>query len=106
MRNYRARQVIQTTQENQQNTSESVSTNNELFNYTYRQKELHMGRRVIAERNCGKDLNESIKTFHKMIQDGCIFPCSVCQQTNFPEQVTPVTNLHPGAHQVLLATNP
>ena len=37
-----------------------------------------------------------------MIQDGCIFPCSVCQQTNFPEQVIPVTNLHPGAHQVLL----
>ena len=37
-----------------------------------------------------------------MIQDGCIFPCSVCQQTNFPEQVIPVTNLRPGAHQVLL----
>ena len=40
-----------------------------------------------------------------MIQDGCIFPCSVFQQTNFPEQVIPVTNLHPGAPQVLLATN-
>ena len=37
-----------------------------------------------------------------MIQDGFIFPYSVCQQTNFPEQVIPVTNLHPGAHQVLL----
>ena len=56
-----------------------------------------MERRVIAERNCGKDLDQSIKTFHKMIQDGCIFPCSVCQQTNFPEQVIPVTNLCPGA---------
>ena len=61
-----------------------------------------MERRVIAKKNCGKDLDESIKTCHKMIQDGCIFPCSVCQQTNFPEQVIPVTNLCPGAHQVLL----
>ena len=104
MRNYQARQLIQTTPQNQQNTTYkgnhiTESTNNELFNYTYRQKELHMERRVIAER---KDLNQSIKTFHNMIQDGCIFPCSVCQQTNFPEQVIPVTNLHPGAHQVLL----
>ena len=41
--------------------------NNERFNYTYRQKELHMERRVIAERNCGKDLDKSLKTFHKMI---------------------------------------
>ena len=107
MRNYRARQLIQRTPQNQQNTTYkgnhiTESTNNELFNYTYRQKELHMERRIIAERNCGKDLDQSIKTFHKMIQDGCIFPCSVCQQTNFPEQVIPVTNLHPGAHQVLL----
>ena len=43
-----------------------------------------MERRVIAERNCGKDLDQSIKTLHIMIQDGCIFPCSM-----------PVTN--PGA---------
>ena len=107
MRNYRARQVIQTTSESQQNTTDkgnhiTESMNNELFNYTYRQKELNMERRVIAERNHGKDLDQSIKTFHKLIQDGCIFPCSVCQQTNFPEQVIPMTNLHPGAHQVLL----
>ena len=107
MRNYRARQVIQTTPENQQNTTNkgnhiTESMNNELFNCTYRQKELHMERRVITERNCGKDLDEAIKTFHKMIQDGCIFPCSVCQQNNFPEQVIPMTNLRPGAHQVLL----
>ena len=108
MRNYRARQLIQTTPQNQQNTTYkgnhiTESTNNELFNYTNRQKELHMERRVIAERNYGKDLDQSTKTFHKMIQDGCIFPCSVCQQTNFPEQVIPVTNLCPGAHQVLLS---
>ena len=56
MRNYRARQVIQTTPENQQNTTDKgnhliESMNNELFNYTYRQKELHLERRVIAERN-------------------------------------------------------
>ena len=104
MRNYRARQLIQTTPQNTTYKGNHIteSTNNELFNYTYRQKELHMERRVIAERNCGKDLDQSIKTFHKMIQDGCIFPCSVCQQTNFPEQVITVTNLHPGAHQVLL----
>ena len=79
MRNYQARQLIQTTPQNQQNTTYkgnhiTESTNNELFNYTYRQKELHMERRVIAERNCGKDLDQSIKAFHKMIQDGCIFP--------------------------------
>ena len=107
MRNYWARQLIQTTPQNQQITTYkgnhiTETTNSKLFNYTYRQKELHMERRIIAERNCGKDLDQTIKTFHKMIQDGCIFPCSVFQQTNFPEQVIPVTNLHPGAHQVLL----
>ena len=103
MRNYQARQLIQTTPQNQQNTTYkgNHTTNNELFNYTYWEKELHMERRIIAERN-GKDLDQSIKTFHKMIQDGCIFQCSVCQQTNFSEQVIPVTNLCPGAHQVLL----
>ena len=54
MKNYRARQVIQITPENQQNTTDkgnhiTESMNNELVNYTYRQKELHMERRVVAE---------------------------------------------------------
>ena len=63
VRNYQARQLMQTKPENQQNTTQKGNRiteliNNELFNYTYRQKELYMERRVIAERNCGKDLDQ------------------------------------------------
>ena len=69
---------------------------------SYKEKVADRHRQVTTNKNYGRNLTESINIFHQKIQYGCIFVCSVCQQTNFEDTVLPVENLKLSAHSDLL----
>ena len=68
MRNYQARQLIQTAPQNQQNTTYkgnhiTESTYNELFNYTYRQKRATYGKEGYSQKKLWKRFRSINKNF-------------------------------------------
>ena len=69
---------------------------------SYKEKVADRHRQVTTNKNYGRNLTESINIFDQKIQYGCIFVCSVCQQTNFEDTVLPVENLKLSAHSDLL----
>ena len=57
---------------------------------------------AIHRKTYGDNFQQSVALFHKAIEHGCIFICTVCQQTHFQDNVTEYSHLRTVKHRDLL----
>ena len=55
-----------------------------------------------VQNNHGRCLDDSIKKFHKVTDDGPVYVCAVCHQTNFIDNVAKVQNMRSSKHSTVI----